>query len=116
MITQRPTIGSFLSSGMVASSSESTLSPLCAWCKSSSDLPHDTFEIGGRHGELENPLAGGPIEAGVAAQELDVEPDRIAGLEPEPSEGDGEFEDPGRGDLHGVPVTRRQAPMIDIGR
>ena len=43
MITQRPTIGSFLSSGM-ASASSSTLTSR----HSSSDLPHDPLEIGAR--------------------------------------------------------------------
>ena len=42
-----------------------------------SDLPHDALEIGRGGDQLEDPLAGSSVEAGCAALELDVEPDRF---------------------------------------
>ena len=65
MMTQRPTIGSFRSSGMLGTS--------CI-----SDLPHDALEVGRGSDQLEDPLAGSTVEAGCAALELDVEPDGFA--------------------------------------
>ena len=53
---------------------------------SSSHLPHDPLEVGAGDGELEDALAGGAVEAGLALEELDVEPDRVAGLPAEPAE------------------------------
>ena len=47
----------------------------------------------GGDGQLEDPLAGRAVEAGVAAEQLDVEPDRVARLEPEPAERHGQLED-----------------------
>src|SRR4051812_21584192 len=99
MITQRPTIGSFRSSGMDAASSGMGVRKSC------SDLPHDAFEIGCRDGQLEDPLAGGTVEAGVAAEQLDIEADRVARLEAEPPERDGQLEDLAGGDLDGVPIA-----------
>src|SRR5262245_36861606 len=102
MITQRPTIGSFLSSGMVPASTRMGVSN----SPSLSDLPHDPLEIGCRNGQLEDPLTRGPVEAGAAAEQLDVEADRLARPEPEPPERCGQFEDLAGGDFDGVPIAR----------
>src|SRR5258705_1783068 len=100
MITQRPTIGSFLNSGIVPASTRMGVSK----SPSLSDLPHDPLEIGRRNGQLEDPLARGPVEAGVAAEQLDVETDRLARLETEPPERCGQLEDLAGGDLDGVSI------------
>src|SRR5258708_7577839 len=76
MITQRPTIGSLRSSGIAASlEKRRTSAPACGRRSPGpeSDLPHDPLEVGRRHGQLEDPLAGGAVEAGLALEQLDVE-------------------------------------------
>ena len=82
MITQRPTIGSFRSSGMIGSPRQSHggvgRGSRDALDCARSHLPHDPLEIGRRDGQLEDPLARRPVEAGVALEQLDVEPDRVA--------------------------------------
>ena len=67
MITQRPTIGSFRSSGMAGI----LLVQTCHMIRSKSGDGDD---------QLEDPLARRPVEARIALEQLDVEPDRVARL------------------------------------
>ena len=111
MITQRPTIGSFRSSGMVG-----LLTAACD-ARLHSHLPHDPLEIGDGDRQLEDPLARGSIEAGVSLEQLDVEPDRVAGLAIEPRERDGQLEDRCRSrPATVVPLADGSARVVEVGR
>src|SRR5512144_195576 len=92
MITQRPTIGSFRSSGMLGLPQEgvglvgnrdraliphSILKPRSPK-PTPSNLPHDPLKIGTGDGQFEDPLARGTIEAGIAAEDFNIEADRVA--------------------------------------
>ena len=78
------------------------------------DLPHDLFKVARGGDQLEDSLAGGTVETGFSALELDVEPDRIAGSELEPGERNSHLEDrAGRG-FDGGAVGYHASIMIQV--